>query len=136
MYALLKMVNYAIVEINYIGNNNTKPNIDIDKNRLDIVRYDDDDCLCCDIFEKFKLNISMNIFILHCGKRKFSLWINFAFYHGFTWMKFVFTYCIWYKMIHFLKIFIPVITCWYFEIRGNIYKEFIKYSLPSLFHLK
>ena len=64
MYALLKMVNYAIVEIDYIGNN-TKPNVDIDKNRLDIIRYDDYDCLCCDTFEKFKLNISMNIFILH-----------------------------------------------------------------------
>ena len=44
MYALLKMVSYAIVEINYIGNN-TKPNIDTDKKRSDIIRYDDDDCL-------------------------------------------------------------------------------------------
>ena len=36
--------NYAIVEINYIGNN-TKPKIDIDKKRSDIICYDDDDCL-------------------------------------------------------------------------------------------
>ena len=37
--------NYAIIEINYIGND-MKPNIDIDKSRLDTNPYDDeDDCL-------------------------------------------------------------------------------------------
>ena len=37
--------NYAIVEINYIGND-MKPNINIDKSRLDTTPYDDeDDCL-------------------------------------------------------------------------------------------
>ena len=37
--------NYAIVEINYIGND-IKPNIDIYKSRLDVIPYDDkDDCL-------------------------------------------------------------------------------------------
>ena len=37
--------NYAIVEINYIGNE-VKPDISIDKSRLDIIPYDNkDDCL-------------------------------------------------------------------------------------------
>ena len=37
--------NFAIAEINYIGND-IKPIIDIDKSRLDIIPYDDeDDCL-------------------------------------------------------------------------------------------
>ena len=36
--------NYAIVEINYIGND-TKPNIDVDKSRLDTIPYDDNDCM-------------------------------------------------------------------------------------------
>ena len=37
--------NYVIVEINYIGND-MKPIIDIEKSRLDIIPYDDeDDCL-------------------------------------------------------------------------------------------
>ena len=38
-------VNYAIGEINYIGND-MKPNTNIDKSRLDIIPCDDeDDCL-------------------------------------------------------------------------------------------
>ena len=46
--------NYSIVEINYIGND-TKPNIDIDKSRLDIIPYDDnDDCLICCKCKRFK----------------------------------------------------------------------------------
>ena len=37
--------NYAIVEINYIGTD-MKPNIDLDKSRLDAILYDDEgDCL-------------------------------------------------------------------------------------------
>ena len=36
--------NYAIVEINYIGNN-MKPDINIDKSRLDTIPYDDKDCM-------------------------------------------------------------------------------------------
>ena len=37
--------NYAIAVINYIGNDR-KPNIDIDKSRLDIIPYhEEDDCL-------------------------------------------------------------------------------------------
>ena len=34
--------NYAIVEINHIGND-IKPNIDIYKSRLDVIPYDDKD---------------------------------------------------------------------------------------------
>ena len=37
--------NYAIVEINYLGND-VKPDINIDKRRLEVIPYDDeDDCL-------------------------------------------------------------------------------------------
>ena len=49
--------NYAIVEINYIGND-TKPNIDIDKSRLDTIPYDDNDCMIgckCNKSKKWKL---------------------------------------------------------------------------------
>ena len=34
--------NYAIVEINYIGND-TNSNINIDKSRLDTIRYNEND---------------------------------------------------------------------------------------------
>ena len=37
--------NYAIVEVNYLGND-VKPDINIDKRRLEVIPYDDeDDCL-------------------------------------------------------------------------------------------
>ena len=37
--------NYAIIEINYIGND-VKPDINIDKRRLDVIPYNyEDDCL-------------------------------------------------------------------------------------------
>ena len=35
--------NYAIVEINYIGND-MKPDINIDRTRIDVISYDDNDC--------------------------------------------------------------------------------------------
>ena len=50
--------NYAIVEINYIGND-MKPDISIDKSGLDTVLYDDeDDCLIgckCNKCKQWKL---------------------------------------------------------------------------------
>ena len=46
--------NYAIVEIDYIGND-TKPDINIGKSRLDVIPYDDeDDCLICYKWKKCK----------------------------------------------------------------------------------
>ena len=49
--------NYAIAEINYIGND-TKPNIDIDKSRLDTIPSDDNDCMIgckCNMCKQWKL---------------------------------------------------------------------------------
>ena len=43
--------NYVIVEINYIGND-VKPDINIDKSRLDVIPYDD--CLRGDKRNKWK----------------------------------------------------------------------------------
>ena len=50
--------NYAIVEKKYIGND-IKPIIDIDKSRLDVIPYDDeDDCLIgckCNKYKQWEL---------------------------------------------------------------------------------
>ena len=57
--------NYAIVEIKYIGND-MKPNINIDKSRLDTIQYDDNDCMIgckCNKCKQYKLiNQILNIF--------------------------------------------------------------------------
>ena len=46
--------NYAIVEINYIGNN-MKPDTNIDKSRLDTIPYDDKVCMLGCKFNKCKI---------------------------------------------------------------------------------
>ena len=46
--------NYAIVEVNQIGND-VKPDINIDKSRLDVIPYEDEDeCLIDCKFNKSK----------------------------------------------------------------------------------
>lgn len=73
--------NYAIVEINYIGCD-TKPIIDIDKNRLDVIPFDDkDDYLIgckCNKYKQRKLVI--NIFILFFAFKIFDI-TPFIYYH-------------------------------------------------------
>ena len=57
--------NYAIVVIKYIGND-MKPNINIDKSRLDTIQCDDNDCMIgckCNKCKQYKLiNQILNIF--------------------------------------------------------------------------